>query len=95
MFVDHKSGRKLHRTLHDEVLQNVQQKLDRCRHGFIFRNVELEFVDGTLTLNGCVPSFYLKQNLQELLRNTPHVEQIVCNVDVVSSCGMSSVRKAK
>lgn len=78
---------------HDEVLHAVRRRIDGCHHGFIFRKVKVEFQHGQLILHGKVPSFYLKQNLQELLREIPNVERIVNNVDVVSSTGLSSVRR--
>jgi hypothetical protein len=37
-----------------------------------------------------VPSFYLKQVLQELLRNIAQVDRIENDVAVVSSTGLSS-----
>ncbi|MBI1246226.1 BON domain-containing protein [bacterium] len=80
-------------TAKDNVLRSVQKRLDKCHHGFIFRKVVAKFEDETLKLTGCVPSFYLKQNLQELLRDVPGVKQIINEVDVISSCGLSSVRK--
>lgn len=70
----------------------VQRRLSRCHYGFIFGKIEVEVANGRLILTGCVPSFYLKQNLQELLRDIPHVEQVINNVDVKSNCGLSSVR---
>ena len=76
----------------EDVLRAVRRRIDDCHHGFIFRKVTAEFEQGRLVLYGKVPSFYLKQNLQELLREIPHVERIVNNVDVVSSTGLSSVR---
>lgn len=79
-------------TSHEDVLRAVRRKIDDCRHGFIFRKVTADYEQGRLILHGKVPSFYLKQNLQELLRDIPNVERIVNKVDVVSSSGLSSVR---
>ena len=76
----------------EQVAETIRRRLQNCQHGFIFRKVSATFEDGRLVLRGCVPSFYLKQNLQELLRGIPHVEQIVNNVDVICSNGLSSVR---
>jgi hypothetical protein len=53
-------------------------------------NVELEFDEGTMILTGRLPSFYLKQLLQETLRNINGVEMIDNRVDVVCSNGLSS-----
>ncbi|RCS54156.1 BON domain-containing protein [Bremerella cremea] len=79
----------------EEVLQVFRRRLENCRYGFMFRKVTAEFALGNLILSGCVPSFYLKQNLQELLRGIPHVERVVNEVDVVNSSGLSSVRSRK
>jgi hypothetical protein len=43
-------------------------------------------------LHGCVPTFYLKQVLQELLHGIERVTLITNSVDVVSSTGVSSER---
>ncbi|PQO25649.1 hypothetical protein C5Y96_22780 [Blastopirellula marina] len=91
MFIQRPRKQKSERYQHDDVLRTVRRRIDQCRYGFIFRKVSLRYDSGTLTLTGRVPSFYLKQNLQELLRDIPQVHQLENNVDVVSSCGLSSV----
>jgi hypothetical protein len=48
--------------------------------------------DDVLTVRGCVPSFYLKQVLQSVLRDVEGVRWIDNQVDVVASDGLSSVR---
>ena len=68
----------------------VQQRLDCCVYRFVFNKVTWHFETGFLTLSGCVPSFYLKQMLQELLRGIEHVERLQNDVDVVYSTGLSS-----
>ncbi|WP_144973440.1 BON domain-containing protein [Bremerella volcania] len=93
MLIPRSRNRKSQLHAHEVVMRLVRRRMDQCRYGFIFRKVSVSFDDGTLTLTGCVPSFYLKQNLQELLRDIPEVKQVVNNVDVVSSCGLSSVRR--
>jgi hypothetical protein len=45
-----------------------------------------------LTIRGCVPSFYLKQVLQGLLKNLEGVQRIDNQVDVVNPHGLSSVK---
>ncbi len=62
---------------------SVKQRLDSCAYRFVFNEVTWHYTAGRLTLGGSLPSFYLKQVLQELLRSTDKVEQIVNNVDVV------------
>lgn len=68
----------------------VRRRLEDCSYNFVFDKVSWQFADGTLTLQGCVPSFYLKQVLQELLRNIAQVDRIENDVAVVSSTGLSS-----
>lgn len=70
----------------------VRERLSHCSYKFYFNSVRWKFGRGTLTLNGCVPTFYMKQMLQTLVRDVEHVERIVNDVDVVSSTGLSSVR---
>ena len=72
------------------VHEAVGRRIDECAYRFIFKNVRWRYVDGRLTLRGCVPSFYLKQVLQELMRDIDHIEHIVNDVVVVNSSGLSS-----
>lgn len=46
----------------------------------------------TLLLTGRLPSFYLKQLMQEAVRRVPGVDSVRNMIDVVSSEGISSVR---
>ncbi|MBA4107319.1 MAG: hypothetical protein C0485_16360 [Pirellula sp.] len=50
----------------------------------------LELCDGALVVEGVVPSFYLKQLLQQVLRNVRGVRQIQNRVAVVNAYGLSS-----
>jgi hypothetical protein len=70
----------------------VEERLSRCAYAYCFNRVSWYYVSGTLTLEGCVPSFYLKQMLQTMLRDIDHVERLLNEVDVVSSTGLSSER---
>jgi hypothetical protein len=65
---------------------------EKCAYAFYFDQVTLSYSQGTLTLRGRLPSFYLKQLLQTHLRNLDGVTQINNQVDVVSSTGLSSIR---
>ena len=56
------------------------------------KQIECEYRDGVLTLRGRVPSFYLKQMAQTVLKEINGVERIDNQVDVVSSTGLSSAR---
>jgi hypothetical protein len=55
---------------------------------------EYEFREETLVVRGRVPTFYLKQVLQTVLKDVDGVTWIDNQVDVVSSHGMSSVRQS-
>ena len=46
----------------------------------------------TLFLTGRLPTFYLKQLVQEAVRHVPGVQQVRNLIDVVSAEGVSSVR---
>ena len=74
------------------IHETVRQRIDGCSYKFIFGKVTWHCLDRHLTLRGCVPTFYLKQALQELLRGIARVKRIINRVDVVSSTGMSSER---
>lgn len=73
------------------VEDTVRRRLEDCSYRFVFDKITWQFKDGTLTLDGCVPSFYLKQVLQELLLNIRRIDRIENDVAVVSSTGLSSV----
>jgi hypothetical protein len=46
----------------------------------------------TLCLSGRLPTFYLKQLVQETIRHIPGVQSIHNEISVVSAAGMSSER---
>ena len=84
------------RTADDErIHETIRRRIDGCSHKFAFMKVTWHCHDGHLTLRGCVPSFHLKQLLQELLRGIERVKLITNSVDVVSSTGLSSERSDK
>jgi hypothetical protein len=58
---------------------------ENCSYAFSFRAVTFHFSNGVLTMHGRLPSFYLKQVLQTLLRDLDGVKQINNQVDVVTS----------
>jgi len=55
--------------------------------------IEIDSRGGRVILEGRLPTFYLKQVLQTMLRDLPGVRAIVNRVDVVSTSGLSSDRK--
>jgi hypothetical protein len=76
-----------------DVLKRVKGTLSRsCHFTRHWREISCDFDEGVLTLRGSVPSFYLKQVLQSILKDVPGVARIDNRVDVVSAAGLSSVR---
>lgn len=78
----------------DGGAEHVAHKLIAQHSHFFGRANQFRFVqcDDVLTIQGRVPSFYLKQVLQSLLQNVGGVRRIDNQVDVVASNGLSSVR---
>ena len=68
----------------------IRQRLNDCAYRFCFNQISWTLDENRLVLRGRVPSFYLKQVLQTLLRDLTCVAQIDNRVDVVSSSGLSS-----
>jgi hypothetical protein len=56
------------------------------------RGLRIEHRGKTLFLSGRLPTFYLKQLVQEAVRHLPGVQHVRNEIDVVSPCGISSVR---
>lgn len=79
-------------SVNDRVDEVVHRRLEACSYRYVFEKVAWQYDDGRLTLRGSVPSFYLKQVLQELLRNIEQIDCLANEVDVVSSTGLSSER---
>lgn len=63
------------------VESEIQQLLDRSNY-LAIRRVRCEFHDGRLILNGRVPTYYLKQVAQTIVRQVPAVRRIDNRVDV-------------
>jgi hypothetical protein len=74
------------------VAETVQQRLLACPYSYCFSRVRWKYAHGTLTLEGSVATFYLKQVLQSVLGSMEKVDRIANDVDVVSSTGLSSER---
>jgi osmotically-inducible protein OsmY len=49
------------------------------------KNVTCEYSDGTLTLRGYLPSYYLKQIAQTIVGNLDGVERLVNVIEVVTA----------
>lgn len=77
---------------HDLVL-SARDHLERHPH---FRgrlgDVAIEQDGRNLFLSGRLPTFYLKQLVQEAVRHVPGVQFVYNEIDVVSAQGVSSVR---
>lgn len=55
-------------------------------------DVSIDHDGRTVVLSGRLPSFYLKQLVQEAVRHVPGVLHVRNQIDVVASDGISSVR---
>ncbi|MAT70835.1 MAG: hypothetical protein CMJ58_15075 [Planctomycetaceae bacterium] len=75
---------------HARVDACIYERLRQHAHGHCFGRVTWRYTNRTLVLEGIVPSFYLKQMLQSILSDIENVEQVVNQVAVVSSTGLSS-----
>ncbi len=71
------------------VVHTAEDRLGASSHLFL-RHVECHLEEGTLCLEGKVPSFYLKQTAQSLLQSLDGVERIVNRLEVVNPYGVSS-----
>ncbi|MCA9217855.1 MAG: hypothetical protein KDB27_32520 [Planctomycetales bacterium] len=74
------------KTLTDKCVVDacVLQRIERCDYRFVFNKITWHYEAGSLILSGCLPTYYLKQVLQETVRGIDHVEQIHNDVEVVS-----------
>lgn len=67
-----------------DVVAEVRRRLAESSYCFL-RAVRCEFADGTLTLSGRVPSYYLKQIAQTFGQKVVGVERIVNHIDVAQA----------
>lgn len=70
---------------HRATFQLAQHAHFRCRLDCL----EIDCREGKLYVEGKLPSFYLKQVLQTILRDVPGVRQIDNRVSVASSTGLA------
>ena len=64
---------------------SARQRLSgTCPYVLHFQKISLDYADGILTLRGQLPSFYLKQMLQERLRGMERVARIDNQVHVIA-----------
>ena len=80
-------------TMENQVICQARAQLSKSDH---FRrrcdSIGIEYQQGQLVLMGRLPSFYLKQVLQTVLRGLPGVQRIDNRVDVISVTGLSSAK---
>ena len=70
----------------------AQQRLSNDRHySCHFRNITCHHKDGVLTLRGRLPSFYLKQVLQTVLRDLSGIQRIDNQTDICESSGTMEI----
>ena len=66
-----------------DVVRQAFERLSEYEHFRVHtKSISFEFSDGVLTAAGTLPSFYLKQVLQTVLRDVPGVVRIVNRVKV-------------
>jgi hypothetical protein len=71
----------------------VRKELERhCHFRGRVNGFQFEHRNGVLTVRGRVPSFYLRQLLERVLKRMDGVQRINNQVDVVCCDGLSSVR---
>jgi hypothetical protein len=75
----------------NRIVQQASRVL-RDRSQAMYAAVDFTFVGGILIITGRVPSFYLKQLVQEALSDIEGVQGIENRIDVVNQAGRSSVR---
>ncbi|TWU26273.1 hypothetical protein Pla52o_01260 [Novipirellula galeiformis] len=64
-----------------DVTRIATERFRTCPYSAI-RQVQCRFHEGVLVLSGQVPSFYMKQVAQELIRNLQPIEQISNRLNV-------------
>lgn len=69
-------------TTRDEDVESKAQRLLAQSNYLALRRLRCEYHDGSLVLNGRVPTYYLKQVAQTIVRQLPGVRQIENRVDV-------------
>ena len=75
-----------------DVEQQAKQRVSEgCPYAYYFRGITYHFEEGVLTLRGRVPTYYLKQILQQRLLSDFDDVTVENKVDVVNSRGLSSV----
>jgi len=71
------------------VLHEAECKLGSSSHHFA-QTVRCDYDNGVLTIEGRVPSFYLKQTAQSLIQGIEGVKRVDNELVVVNPAGISS-----
>ena len=79
-----------HKTVEETAKRRM---LTDCPYAFYFRDITCHYCDSVLILRGRLPTFYLKQILQTMLKDLDGVQQINNQVDVVSSSDTGAARR--
>jgi osmotically-inducible protein OsmY len=66
-----------------DVVERAESELRRNSY-VALKNVACEFRDGVLTLNGCLPTYYLKQVAQEAVARLDGIAKIENRIEVIS-----------
>jgi hypothetical protein len=91
----HRSTRAARSRRARDVEQQAKQRISEgCPYAFYFRGISYHYKDGVLTLTGRVPTYYLKQILQQRLLSDFDELTVENKVDVVNARGLSSVSTA-
>ncbi len=67
----------------EQVAERAESELRRNAY-FALKNIACEYREGVLTLNGCLPTYYLKQVAQEAVARLDGVQRIDNRIEVVS-----------
>jgi hypothetical protein len=63
------------------------------RNGYVaLKNIACEYRDGVLVLNGCLPTYYLKQVAQEAVAHLAGIEHVENRIEVLSVSQRSAYR---
>jgi hypothetical protein len=62
--------------------ESIRERLAACPYASRFNDITWQVEEGHLTLRGSVPSYYLKQVLQTVLRDIQPIRRISNLVDV-------------
>jgi hypothetical protein len=66
-----------------DVAERAESELRRNSY-VALKNVACEFRDGVLILNGCLPTYYLKQVAQEAVARLDGIARIENRIEVVA-----------